>query len=328
MDAYEKYNALGALKKKYNTDVMVIYNKYNNLIILAIKRLLVGRNNVVRGYISQYNSEINALKSKYNSDVNKINAAVTPPVSTLKKKALLIGLNYPGSAYPLSGCINDINKIEKILVENFALQSVVKLYDNSSIVPTKANIISQLTLLLSQSKSGDVLFFHYSGHGSQLNDTNGDETDGKDEVIIPVDYFSNKSIITDDEIKSIIQTNLNVGVKLFVLMDCCHSGTIFDLKYNYDANWNPLVNNKSLDTNGDIIVISGCSDPQTTFDTLTNNTYQGTTTWTFTESIKPTITWKQLINNMRQMLVNSNLSQQVPQISSGRPFNVDSVVVI
>ena len=328
MDLSQKYNALSALKNKYNTDVMVIYNKYNNLIKLAIKKLLASRNQVVRAYINQYNSEVTSLRTKYNSDVNKINAAATPPVSTLQKKALLIGMNYPGSAYPLSGCINDINKIENILVQKFAVQSVVKLYDNSSIVPTKANIISQLTLLLSQSKSGDVLFFHYSGHGSQINDTNGDETDGKDEVLIPVDYFSNKSIITDDDIKSIIQTNLKVGVKLFVLMDCCHSGTIFDLKYNYDANWNPLVNNKSLDTNGDIIVISGCSDPQTTFDTLINNTYQGTTTWTFTESIKPNITWKQLINNMRQMLINSNLSQQVPQISSGRPFNVDSIVVI
>lgn len=328
MDLSQKYNALSALKNKYNTDVMVIYNKYNNLIKLAIKKLLASRNQVVRAYINQYNSEVNALRTKYNSDVNKINAAATPPVSTLQKKALLIGMNYPGSAYPLSGCINDINKIENMLVQKFAIQSVVKLHDNSSIVPTKANIISQLTLLLSQSKSGDVLFFHYSGHGSQINDSNGDETDGKDEVIIPVDYFSNKSIITDDDIKSIIQTNLKVGVKLFVLMDCCHSGTIFDLKYNYDANWNPLVNNKSLDTNGDIIVISGCSDPQTTFDTLINNTYQGTTTWTFTESIKPNITWKQLINNMRQMLINSNLSQQVPQISSGRPFNVDSIVVI
>jgi len=328
MNSYEKYNALTALKAKYNVDVMVIYNKYNNLIILAIKKFLINRNAMIRDYINKYNSEVSVLRVKYDSDVNKINAIPLPPISTLQKKALLIGMNYPGSAYPLSGCINDINKIETTLVQKFGIQGVVKLHDNSSIVPTKANIISQLILLLSQSKAGDVLFFHYSGHGSQINDSNGDETDGKDEVLIPVDYFSNKSIITDDELKSIVQPNLKAGVKLFVLMDCCHSGTIFDLKYNYDVNWNPIVNNKSQDTNGDIIVISGCSDPQTTFDTILNNTYQGTTTWTFTESIKPNITWKQLINNMRQMLVNSNLPQQVPQISSGRPFNVDSVVVI
>jgi hypothetical protein len=328
MDLFEKYNAINNLKSKYNIDAGVIYNRYNTLINNAIRQLLRTRNATIRSYIIKYNAEISQLKAKYNKDFADINSAGSPPISTLKKKALLIGLNYPGSAFQLSGCVNDINKIDTTLVEKFGFQSVVKLHDSSSILPTKVNILSQLSLLLSQSKSGDVLFFHYSGHGSQVKDINGDEADGLDEVMIPVDYFSNRSIITDDEIKGIIQNNLKVGVKLIVLMDCCHSGTIFDLRYNYDNNWNPIVNNNSIDTNGDVIVICGCSDPQTTFDTKLSGIYQGTTTWTFTNSLNNNTTWKQLINNMRQMLVKSNLSQQVPQISSGRPFNVDSVVVI
>ena len=328
MDSSAKYNAISALKTKYNADVMVIYNKYNNLINVAIKTLLISRNSVIRSYVDKYNSEVAALLAKYNADVNTINATAPPPISTLQKKALLIGMNYPGTAYPLNGCVNDINTMETTLVQKFGFQSVLKLHDTSSILPTKANILSQLSLLLSQSNSGDELFFHYSGHGSQIKDTNGDEDDGLDEVIIPVDYFSDHNIIIDDELKSIIQNDLKAGVKLIVLMDCCHSGTIFDLRYNYDANWNQVVNNKSIDTNGDIIVISGCSDPQTTFDTQLNGIYQGTTTWSFTQSVKPAITWKQIINNMRQMLVSKGLSSQVPQISTGRQFNVDSIVVI
>jgi hypothetical protein len=237
-------------------------------------------------------------------------------------------MNYPGTTYKLSGCVNDINTIEKLLIEKFNFKNIVKLHDSSSILPTKINILLQLKLLLSQSNSGDVLFFHYSGHGSQIKDINGDETDGMDEVIIPVDYFSNNSIIVDDDIKGIIQENLKEGVKLIVLMDCCNSGTIFDLKYNYDSNWNQVVNNKSLDTKGDIILISGCSDPQKSYDTYVNSIYQGSTTRSFTESIKTTITWKQMINNMRQILINSGLSVQVPQISSGRPFDINNVIVI
>jgi hypothetical protein len=328
MDTYAKYNAVNALKTKYNLDIWVLYNKYNNLINLATKNYLRNRNVVIRNYIRNYNLDVAVLLDKYKSDVNYINNANIPSVSTLRKKALLIGINYPNTEFPLDGCVNDINKMGTILVEKFGFQSVVKLHDTSSIFPTKTNILAQLTLLLSQSKSGDVLFFHYSGHGSQIKDTNGDDADGLDEVIIPSDYFSNKSIITDDEIKAIVQANLKEGVKLFVLMDCCHSGTIFDLKYNYDTNWNPVVNDKSLDTIGDVIVISGCSDPQVSFDTKINNLYQGTTTWTFTSSVNSTITWKQMINNMRQMLIKANLSEQVPQISTGKPFDINAVVVI
>ena len=328
MDTYAKYNAVNALKTKYNNDVKVLFNKYNNLINLAIKNYLGNRNAAIRNYIRNYNLDVAALLAKYNSDVNNINNANIPSVSTLRKKALLIGLNYPKSSFPLNGCVNDINKMGTILVEKFGFQSIVKLHDTSSILPTKTNILSQLTLLLSQSKSGDVLFFHYSGHGSQIKDTNGDDADGLDEVLIPSDYFSNNSIITDDEIKAIVNANLKEGVKLIVLMDCCHSGTIFDLKYNYDTNWNPVVNDKSLNTIGDVIVISGCSDPQVSFDTQVNRLYQGTTTWTFTSSVNSTITWKQMINNMRQMLINANLSEQVPQISTGKPFDINAVVVI
>lgn len=328
MDTYAKYNAVNALKTKYNLDVNVLFNKYNNLINIAIKNYLRNRNAVIRYYISTYNADVAVLLAKYKSDVNNINNTNIPSVSTLRKKALLIGINYPNSEFPLDGCVNDINKMGTILVENFGFQSVVKLHDTSSILPTKTNILAQLTLLLSQSKSGDVLFFHYSGHGSQIKDTNGDDDDGLDEVIIPSDYFSNKNIIIDDEIKAILQANLKEGVKLFVMMDCCHSGTIFDLKYNYDTNWNQVINNKSNETTGDIVVISGCSDPQISFDTKINQVYQGTTTWTFTKSVNSTITWKQMINNMRQMLINANLSEQVPQISTGKAFDINALVFI
>jgi hypothetical protein len=327
MDLFDKFNEINKLKAKYNIDIVVVYNRYNNMIQLAIRNLLGSRNATIRMYINQYNRDILALRAKYNSDVVKINALPLPPISGLKKKALLIGINYPGSPYPLSGCLNDIGSIEKIIVEKLSFQSVVKLHDSSTILPTKVNIISQLTSLLYNSKAGDILFFHYSGHGSQIKDTNGDEADGLDEVIIPIDYFSNRSVIIDDEIQSIVQTNLKEGVKLFVLMDCCHSGTIFDLKYNYDANWNSVVNAKSLDTKGDIIVISGCSDTQSTYDTQINNLYQGTTTWTFTQCLKPNITWKQLIVDMRKMLVDKGLSVQVPQISTGRSFDINAVVI-
>lgn len=323
-----RYNAISLLKEKYRKLGLDVYNRYNRLINDAKKRISRNRDTIIRGYIQQYNTEMSVLQSNYSLELDKINAIIISEPISLSRKALLIGMNYPGTPYKLSGCVNDINIIEKLLIEKFNFQSIVKLHDSSSILPNKVNILMQLKLLLNQSKSGDVLFFHYSGHGSQIKDINRDESDGNDEVIIPLDYFSNNSIIVDDEIKGIIQENLKEGVKLFVLMDCCNSGTIFDLKYNYDSNWNQVVNDKSLDTKGDIILISGCSDTQKSYDTYVNSLYQGSTTMSFNQSINTTITWKQMIDNMRQLLINSGLSVQVPQISSGRPFDINNLIVI
>lgn len=323
-----RYNAISLLKEKYRKLGLDVYNRYNRLINDAKKRISRNRDTIIRGYIQQYNTEMSVLQSNYSLELDKINAIIISEPISLSRKALLIGMNYPGTPYKLSGCVNDINIIEKLLIEKFNFQSIVKLHDSSSILPNKVNILMQLKLLLNQSKSGDVLFFHYSGHGSQIKDINRDESDGNDEVIIPLDYFSNNSIIVDDEIKGIIQENLKEGVKLFVLLDCCNSGTIFDLKYNYDSNWNQVVNDKSLDTKGDIILISGCSDTQKSYDTYVNSLYQGSTTMSFNQSINTTITWKQMIDNMRQLLINSGLSVQVPQISSGRPFDINNLIVI
>jgi hypothetical protein len=90
-------------------------------------------------------------------------------------------------------------------------------------VATKANIIAGLKWLVSSSKSGDSLVFCYSGHGSKVRDTSGDETDGYDEVLCPVDFFDGQ-YISDDNLRSIFST-LPRGVTLDVFLDSCYSGT-------------------------------------------------------------------------------------------------------
>ena len=83
--------------------------------------------------------------------------------------------------------------------------------------------------LLINSKPGDLLVFGYSGHGSNISDKNNDETDGRDELIIPLDLKQ----IVDDELKQLIQTYLKKDVTLFALFDSCFSGTMLDLKYQF-----------------------------------------------------------------------------------------------
>jgi len=140
-----------------------------------------------------------------------------------KKKALLVGINdYAplGAGGPdLKGCVNDIKDIANTLVIcGFQPGSIKILTDNRA---TKANIISSIKWLLDGSTSGDSIVFYYSGHGSYVVDSNGDEPDHIDEIICPHDW---PQYISDDEL-SVLFGNIPDGVNLEVIMDCCYSGT-------------------------------------------------------------------------------------------------------
>ncbi|KAL0397419.1 UNVERIFIED_CONTAM: Metacaspase-1 [Sesamum calycinum] len=77
---------------------------------------------------------------------------------------------------------------------------------------------------------GDSLVFHYSGHGSQQRDYHGEEVDGHNETLCPVD-FETQGMIVDDEINATIVRPIPPGVKLHAIIDACHSGTALDLPF-------------------------------------------------------------------------------------------------
>lgn len=80
-----------------------------------------------------------------------------------------------------------------------------------------------------------MVFVHYSGHGGRVRDYSGDEDDGYDETLIPVD-FKKAGQIVDDDILKILVKPMRAGVNVTVLMDCCHSGTVLDLPYRFSAD--------------------------------------------------------------------------------------------
>eukprot|EP00448_Togula_jolla_P014746 CAMPEP_0170581438 /NCGR_PEP_ID=MMETSP0224-20130122/7038_1 /TAXON_ID=285029 /ORGANISM="Togula jolla, Strain CCCM 725" /LENGTH=466 /DNA_ID=CAMNT_0010904571 /DNA_START=80 /DNA_END=1480 /DNA_ORIENTATION=- len=153
------------------------------------------------------------------------------------KKALLVGINYLGSPNELGGCINDVRSEFKVLTEVFGFQpdNVLLLTEdqgNASKRPTCANIRNGLRWLFQGVKSGDFLFFAYSGHGSQMPDLTGTEEDGQNECICPIDCMEAPwptNIILDDELNEIFHDKLPEGVKCLCIFDCCHSGSMEDL---------------------------------------------------------------------------------------------------
>lgn len=156
-----------------------------------------------------------------------------------KKKALLIGINYFGTDSELNGCINDVHNMGQFLVERYGFnqQDFVVLTDDQQSpagIPTRDNILKAMQWLVDGAQPGDNLFIAYSGHGGSEEDEDGDEDDGMDETMCPVDYQENGQI-HDDQIHDVLVKPLPAGCRLTALFDCCHSGSILDLPYLYSA---------------------------------------------------------------------------------------------
>lgn len=181
-------------------------------------------------------TQVPQLSSSRKMDVKEPFQIVPANVGT--KRALLIGINYVGQQGQLSGCHNDVARIKEHLIERegFSESNIQVLMDDGSHQsPTRANIMAGFKSLTSQTEPGDAAFFHYSGHGGRLEDDDGDEEDGYDETLIPVD-FQSAGQIRDDTILVELVGGMPKGSTLTCLMDCCHSGSIMDLPYMFKAD--------------------------------------------------------------------------------------------
>ncbi|EJF64750.1 hypothetical protein DICSQDRAFT_80416 [Dichomitus squalens LYAD-421 SS1] len=158
---------------------------------------------------------------------------------TGKKKALCVGINYFGQSAELKGCINDARNVTRFLQELYGYreEDIVLLTDdaqNPRQIPTRDNIIQAMQWLVRNAQPNDSLFFHYSGHGGQTKDLDGDEADGYDEVIYPVD-FKQAGHLVDDTMHEIMVRPLPPGCRLTAIFDSCHSGSVLDLPYIYST---------------------------------------------------------------------------------------------
>ena len=326
-----RQNRLTNLRQKYNADCARLYSNLANLVNSIQRARIAARNKqqLLNNAVNQYYKDINTLTTIFNQNKSAIEKYVPPQIIINgNKKALLIGINYTGTKDELYGCINDVASVkERITVNGF--KDINVLTDLTAKKATRVNILLEFKNLLVNSKEGDLLFFLYSGHGSYALDRNGDEKDGRDELIVSCDLQG----ILDDEFKSLIQTFLKPKVTLFAMFDSCFSGSVLDLKYQYldSLNYEKYTeNDKQLDTLGSVFMISGCTDNQTSADAFINNKASGALTWSLLESLKekkPNCNWRELIKTMRDKLKTSTF-EQTPQFSSGTFVSIDEPVFI
>lgn len=153
------------------------------------------------------------------------------------KRALLVGISDYGNAMEdpnkwanISGA-NDIVLLSPLFSEQGF--NVTSLIDSQA---THDGITKALEKLARDSKKGDVIYIHFSMHGQPFEDLNGDEDDGWDEALIPVDaqmiysegIYEGKNHLLDDELEvyfNDIRSKIGSEGQLYVILDACHSGT-------------------------------------------------------------------------------------------------------
>ncbi len=140
------------------------------------------------------------------------------------KRALLIGINRYKAVPRLQGSLNDIETMRQILMTRwgFPEKNITVVTDEAA---TRAGMLSALDRLVKEAGPNDTVYFHYSGHGSQVEDLNGDEPDDHlDETLVPQDGRSGDvRDLIDDELDAIF-ARMRAKSALIVL-DSCHSGT-------------------------------------------------------------------------------------------------------
>ncbi|XWS75417.1 hypothetical protein CRYUN_Cryun01aG0086100 [Craigia yunnanensis] len=146
-----------------------------------------------------------------------------------KRLAVLVGCNYPSTQFMLHGCINDVVAMRDVLLQRFGFDSshVELLTDvpvpGSLILPTGANIKAALNRMVDKAEAGDVLFFHFSGHGTTISSLEPGQPFRQDEAIVPCDL----NVITDMDLRQLIR-RLPKGSSFTILSDSCHSGGLID----------------------------------------------------------------------------------------------------
>ncbi|HPD60311.1 MAG TPA: caspase family protein, partial [Thermodesulfobacteriota bacterium] len=239
------------------------------------------------------------------------------------------------------GCVNDVTNIRDILLKyfGFTTKDIRVLTDERA---TRKNILSRLSWLVGKARAGDCLLFHYSGHGSQIIDRDGDELkDRMDEIICPHDMDWDGNFITDDDLRNQFK-NLSQEVNLEVLLDSCHSGTgtremmgitALPMELSFKPRFLPppvdiacraddddIEVRRLLKGNNPLnhVLFAGCRDNQTSADAYINGSYNGAFTYYLAKHLRDmqgNISRSELIKRVRASLKFNGFSQ-VPQLEA------------
>jgi hypothetical protein len=213
--------------------------------------------------------------------------------------------------------------------------------ENPRDLPTKDNIRGAMRALVSGAQAGDSFFLYFSGHGVQIKDTNGDESDGLDECICAMDYLGNDpyptgntpGLIVDDDMHDILVRPLPQHCRLIAMFDSCHSGTALDLPYIYDSNGKvkPITHPNKLwllrlkASRAHVVSLGASRDNQKAIETHLG----GALRRAFMECVRAygdTLTYIGLLQSVRRYMINQGF-QQRPQLSTSHEIDTNILFI-
>jgi len=151
------------------------------------------------------------------------------PEGTTAKKIVLTekaGAGGRGSWTNLEGSLNDVESIRQLLITRYGFEEK-NIHVLTDAEATHANILDAIQKYLAdQAAPGDVSFFYYAGHGSQMHNSLTAEEDKQDETTVPADSYKGTMDIRDKEYARAFMKVIEKGAVLTAVFDSCHSGSI------------------------------------------------------------------------------------------------------
>lgn len=233
-----------------------------------------------------------------------------------------VGINHVSpSAYggwdgKLNACVFDAEDMHELTREaGWPTHAVEKLIDGKA---TKEALSSAIHSAASMARNGDSVLITYSGHGGQQPDKNGDESDGRDETWCLFD-----GEMLDDAIYAGL-CRFERGVKVFILSDSCHSGTVArTTSYGSGKNM-PAVVSRNLpgrdarlrrerelcefrenDLQATVLLLSGCQDNQTSLDGSRNGAFTGALKQVWKRNKSAPVDWTEFHKQVQRELPSS-----------------------
>jgi metacaspase-1 len=247
------------------------------------------------------------------------------PIIATKRRALLFGINKYGGGNDLQGCINDIDDVKTKLNKEFPDFEILMFKDSQVTCKTFFDTIKQSLQVM---QPGDVLYIHYSGHGTQIPSSL--ETNGYHEALYLID-----GPFIDDQVQT-LQELTPAGAIVVAKFDSCFSGDMLR-----EFNGNPMylknrfmpmpgvkirhkVMNKIIGAKTAAlkwIVFSGCSEEQTSADAYFNGRYNGAFTYFDIKSYSPSSIYKSEIEVLHDYLPSGDYEQNPTLDGDSVKFN-------
>lgn len=239
---------------------------------------------------------------------------IPPPILGTRRRALLYGINAYGGGNNLNGCLNDINDVEKKLNNEFPGFVITKYKDYAVTCKLFYDTIKEAILSMI---SGDMLYIHYSGHGTQI--PSAEEVNGYHEAL----YLMDGPFI-DDRVQELFAL-IPQGAKVIAKFDSCFSGDMLrELKMGlidtvpiknrfYQMEGVPVMHNvvgsfaKSVTDR--CVILSGCGEEQTSADAYIAGRYNGAFTYFDNLSFDIKSTYQEEINILHKYLPNGSYNQ-------------------